>query len=250
MTQRSILAGQTSTVVVRAGGSVTVAGWEGDRVQAEADNRWGVQIERRQAAAIGRERARAKVGEHVLFDISFDNPFNRSKRALKDFQGEAIEVQLGGDGQVRVPLGSHVIVYAGRDAEVHHTQGRVMATAGRDLKVHDAQVLAHAAAGGDLNIDCVSLEGDEFKFGAGRDLRFYVHDLTDAQVIIKDLGGYWEAILGSGRIKVWLGAGGDVTLVTDQVVQAQPPNYVLGNIERPTSATDGSTTPTETAQQN
>ena len=44
-----------------------------------------------------------------------------------------------GDGQVRVPLHSNVIVYAGRDAEVHHIQGRVTATAGRDLKLQDVQ---------------------------------------------------------------------------------------------------------------
>ena len=93
-------------------------------------------------------------------------------------------------------------------------------------------------------------EGDELRFGAGRDLRFYVHDLTDATVMIKDLGSHWEAILGNGQIHIWLTAGGDVTLVTDQEVKARPPNYLLGNIERPTSATDGSTTPTETAQQN
>ena len=81
-----------------------------------------------------------------------------------------------------------------------------------------------------------TLEGDEFRFGAGRYLRFFVRDLTDAKVMIKDLGSYWEAILGTGRLKIWLSAGGDVTLVTDQAVKAQPPHYMLGNIERPTLA--------------
>jgi hypothetical protein len=221
---------------VRANGNVTVEGWESDRIQAYSDSRWGLQIERRRVADIGRERARAVVGDRVLFDISFDNPFNRSKQALKSFQGEAIEVQIG-DGQVRVPRGSNLIVYAGRDAEVHHTQGRVTATAGHDLSVHDVQALTHAAAGGDMNIDCATLEGGEFTFSAGRDLRFYVHTLTDAKVMIKDLSTYWEAVLGSGRLQIWLKAGGDVTLVTDQEVKAQPPYYVLGNIERPTSTT-------------
>ncbi len=58
MTQRSILAGQAPTVVVRANGSVTVEGWESDRLRADSDNRWGLRIERRKAAGIGRERAR------------------------------------------------------------------------------------------------------------------------------------------------------------------------------------------------
>ena len=242
MTRRSMLAGQTPTVVVRAGGSVTVEGWESDRVQADSDDRGGLQIEKRRVTDIGRERARAAIGDRVLFDVSFDNPFNRSRRALKDRQGEAIDVQIGRDGQVRVPLGSNLVVYAGRSAEVHHLQGRVTTTAGRDLNVHHVQVLAHAAAGGDVNIDCATLEGNEFRFGAGRDLRFYVHDLTDAKVMIKDLGSYWEAILGSGRLKIWLTAGGDVTLVTDQEVKAQSPYTILGNIERPTLASE---TPTQ-----
>jgi hypothetical protein len=236
MTHRSILAGQTPTVVVRANGTVAVEGWDSDRIQAESDSSWGLQIEKRKVTDIGRERARAKVGEHVLFDISFDNPFNRTRHDLKEFQGEAIEVQLGGNGQVRVPYGTNLTVYAGRSAELHHLQGRVTATAGQDLSVRDVQVLVHAAAGGNLDIDCATLEGGEFKFGAGRDLRFYVHDLTDAKIMIKDLGSYWEAILGSGRLQIWLSAGGDVTLVTDLEVKAQPPNYMLGNIERPASA--------------
>src|SRR5512136_2423143 len=110
MTQRSMLAGQTPTIVVGANGSVTVEGWESDRVQANTDSRWGLQIERRRAADIGRERARAAIGERVLFDVSFDNPFNRSKRLMEYVQGEVIEVQLS-DGQVRVPFHSELIVY-------------------------------------------------------------------------------------------------------------------------------------------
>ncbi len=237
MTHRSMLAGQTSTVVVRAGGNVTVEGWDSDRVQADTQSRGRVQIERRKAANIGRERARAAIGERVLFDITFDNPLNRTKRVPQDFQGEVIEVQIG-DGEVHVPRNSRLVVYAGHDAEVRRLQGRVTATAGRDLKVHDVQVVVHAAAGGDLDLDCATLEGAEFTFSAGRDLRFYIHDLTDAKVMIKDLGSYWEAILGSGRLNIWLKAGGDVTLVTDQEVQAQPPNFILGNIEKPASATE------------
>jgi hypothetical protein len=194
-----------------------------------------LEIERRRATDIGRERARAAIGERVLFDVSFGNPFSRSKRELKEIQGEVIDVQLRGDGQVHVPLGSQLIVYAGWNAEVHHLQGRATATAGRDLKLQGVQLLAHAAAGRDLDIDCATLSGSEFKFAAGRDLRFYIHDLTDARIMIKDSGNIWEAVLGSGWLNIWLKAGGDVTLVTEQPVSAQPPTYILGRIEKPDS---------------
>jgi hypothetical protein len=234
MTQRSMPVGQTPTIVIR-GGNITVEGWDSDRIQANSDDRWGVQIEKRKVADVGRERARAAIGDRVLFDISIANPFNPAKQLLKDFQGEAIEIRID-HGQVRVPRGSNVIVYAGRDAEAHHLQGRVMVDAGRDLSVHDVQTLVHAAAGGDLNIDCATLGGDEFKFSAGRDLRFHVRDLDDAKVMIREAGTYWEALLGSGRLKVWLNAGGEVTLITDREVQPQPPYYLLGNIELPAAA--------------
>lgn len=234
MTQRSMPVGPTPTIVIR-GGSITVEGWDSDRIQARSDDRWGVHIEKRKVADIGRERARAAIGDRVLFDITFANPFNRSTHLLKDFQGEAIEVRVG-HGDVRVPLNSNVIVYAGRDAEVRHLQGRVIVDAGRNLMVQEVQTLVHAAAGGDLNIDCATLGGDEFKFSAGRDLRFYVRDLDDAKVMIQEAGTYWEAVLGSGRRNIWLKAGGDVTLVTDREVQPQPPYYLLGHIERSATA--------------
>jgi hypothetical protein len=236
MTQRTMPVGLTPTIVIR-GNHITVEGWDSDRIQANSDDRWGVGIEKRKAADVGRERARAAIGDRVLFDISFANPFNPSKRLPKDFQGEAIEVRIG-HGQVRVPLNSNLIVYAGRDAEVRHLQGRVIADAGHDLIVQDVQTLIHAAAGGDLNLDCATLGGDDFKFRAGRDLRFDVHELDDAKVMIREAGGtYWEAVVGNGQLKVWLIAGGEVTLVTDREVQAQPPYYVLGNIERPAPET-------------
>jgi hypothetical protein len=235
MTQRSMPVGLSPTIVIR-GGIFTVEGWESNRVQANSDDRWGVQIEKRKVADIGRERARAAIGDRVLFDISIANPFNQSRRLLKDYQGEAIEVRIG-HGQVRVPFNSNVIAYAGHDAEVHHLQGRMMVSAGRNARVQDVQTLVHAAAGGDLNIDCVALGGDEFNFSAGRDLRFHVRDLHDARVMINEAGTYWEAVLGTGRIKVRLNAGGDVTLVTDREVQPQPPYYILGHIERPAPET-------------
>lgn len=243
MTQRSMPAGLTPTIVIR-GGSVTVEGWDSDRIQAHSDDRWGVQIEKRKVADIGRERARAAIGDRVLFDIAIANPFNQSRRLLKDFHGEAIEVRIG-HGLVRVPLNSNVIVYAGRNVEVRHLRGRVMASAARDLSVQDVQTLVHAAAGGDLDINCATLGGEDFKFSAGRDLRFHVRDLADAKIMIREAGTYWEAVLGSGQLKIWLNAGGEVILVTDREVQAQPPHFVLGNIEYPATTTADSTSATE-----
>ena len=238
MTQRSMLAGPAPIVVIPAGGNVIVEGWESDRVQAESDRRWGLELEKRQATSLGRERARAAIGERVLFDVSFDNPFSRKGRLTKDLQGEVIAAKLYGDGKVRVPVHSEIVVYAGHDVEVRHIQGRVLATSGRDLQLRDVQVLAHAAAGGDLDIDCATLDGSEFIFGAGRDVRFFVHDLTDAHIWINEHGAYWEAILGDGRLPIRIKAGGDVTLVTDQVVKGQPPYFLLGNIERPAATSE------------
>jgi hypothetical protein len=54
--------------------------------------------------------------------------------------------------------------------------------------------------------------------------------------MIDDLGGYWEAILGTGRTNIRLKSGGDVTLVTDQDVIGQPPYDTFGKIERPSVA--------------
>jgi hypothetical protein len=54
MTQRSMPAGQTPAIVIR-GGSVTIEGWDSDRIQANSDDRWGVQIEKRKVADLGRE---------------------------------------------------------------------------------------------------------------------------------------------------------------------------------------------------
>ena len=59
-------------------------------------------------------------------------------------------------------------------------------------------------------------------------------DLTSARLRVKDIGGYWEARMGSGERSVYLKSGGDVTLVTDQKVEPLPPNYILGQIEKPT----------------
>ncbi|HVM70527.1 MAG TPA: hypothetical protein VMT91_02125, partial [Anaerolineales bacterium] len=61
-------------------------------------------------------------------------------------------------------------------------------------------------------------------------------DLTSARLRVKDIGGYWEARIGTGEKSVYLKSGGDVTLVTDQKVEAQPPEFILGKIEKPDAA--------------
>jgi hypothetical protein len=64
-------------------------------------------------------------------------------------------------------------------------------------------------------------------------MRFHVADLTSARLRVKDIGGYWEARIGAGEKSVYLKSGGDVTFVTDQAVEPQPPDYILGKIEKP-----------------
>lgn len=230
MTQRTILAGLTPHVIVHAGGSVTVEGGDGERVLAVTDSRGGLEVERRSGETIG--RARARVGNRLLFDLELTT----KGRVQKTAPGDAIEVKFGGGGTVLVPTGSSVTVYAGRGADVHTIQGPVTATAGGSLMVRDVHTLLHAAAGGSLDIDCPALNGQDLRFQAGRDLRFYVHELTDARVMVDDLGGYWEGVIGNGTMRIFLKAGGDVTLVTEHNVVAAPPHYILGTIERPAPA--------------
>jgi len=153
-----------------------------------------------------------------------------------EWRGDTIEVHLGDSGEVRVPVGSSLKVYAGKSADVRNIRGRVVATAGRDLRLQGVQVLTHASAGGSMDLDCDRLEGDNFKFEAGRDLRFFIRNLANAKLMINDLGGYWEAVLGDGRTQIRLKAGGDVTLVTDQDITSQPPYDVIGKVERPSAA--------------
>ncbi|MFL5803501.1 MAG: hypothetical protein ACJ8CR_17380 [Roseiflexaceae bacterium] len=194
MTQRSIQAGQTATVIVRAGGTVRVEGREGDRVLANTEGRWGLKVERR---------------------------------------GDAIEVHIGGSGTVYVSLDSSVKVYAGKDIEVRNIGGSATIYAGGKGSLRAIHSLVHASAGAALDIECERIEGDALQCSAGRDLRFYIRALRDARLMINDLGGYWEGVIGAGRTRIRLTAGGDVALVTDQTVVAQPPHYILGKIERP-----------------
>ena len=232
MTQRSIQAGKTPTVIVRAGMDVQVKGWGDERVLASTEHKGGLKIERHSESAAGHIRARAKVGDHVLFDVSTDLP----KRQQKDIPDDAVQVSAGGDATVRVPYSSAVKVYGGRSVEVRDIQGSVTVYAGRDVRLRNVHMLVHADAGRGMDLECESLAGDDVKFSAGRDLRLYVRDLNDAKIMVDDLGGYWEGVIGGGRIRVRLKAGGDVTVVTDRDVVAQPPDYVVGKLERPSDA--------------
>lgn len=229
MTQRSIFAGTNQTIVIKVGGSVTVKGHEGERLIAETEDTGGLTVERRSTSEIG--RARAAIGEHVLFDVRIKVPNLKEKTSE-----EVIEVQMAGSGEVLVPFDSSVKVYAGKDIDVHGIRGQVDAFASLNLNIENAYRLGNASAGGAMNIDCETMLGNDVTFSAGRDLRFHVADLTSARLRVKDIGGYWEARIGGGERSVYLKSGGDVTFVTDQQVEALPPNYILGQIEKPTKA--------------
>ncbi len=232
MTQRSIQAGTSPTVIVRAGTDVQLEGWEDEHVRARAAGRWGLKLERVDQSATGHIRARAKIGDRVLFDVRRDL-LKRKKNDLDDQTEAAIQVESGAEAVVRVPYGSSVVVYSGGSADVRAVRGSVTVYSGRDVRLSDVQTLVHVSAGGSLNLECANLAGDDVKFSAGRDLRFYVRQLDDAKVIVDDLGGCWEAIIGNGRRQIRLEAGGDVTLVTDRVIAPGSPDGVLGHIEAP-----------------
>ncbi|HET9912938.1 MAG TPA: hypothetical protein VFQ13_13665 [Anaerolineales bacterium] len=222
MTQRSIFAGKNETILIKVGGSVIVKGHESDRLVAAGTG--GLTVDRRSASEIG--RARAAVGDHVFFDV-------RIKLPGKQSSNEMIEVQIGDSGEVLVPFESDIKVYAGKDIDVQGLKGQVDAFAGLNLKVMDVYSLGNISAGGSMDVDARAMTGKDVTFGAGRDLRFHVADLTSLRLRVKDIGGYWEAHIGGGEKSVYLKSGGDVTFVTDQQVEPLPPNYVLGKIERP-----------------
>jgi hypothetical protein len=226
MTQRSILAGANQTIILKVGGSVTVKGQAGDRLVAETEGWGGLTVERRSESEIG--RARAAIGDHVLFDLRIKLPNLTEKKTE-----EVIEVQMGGSGEVLVPFESSLKVYAGRDIDVQDIRGQVDAFASANLRLQNVYRLGNASAGGIMHIHCQTLSSRDVTFGAGSDLRFYIADLSSAPLRVKDLGGYWEARLGGGERSVYLKSGGDVTFVTNQTVEALPPNYMLGKIEKP-----------------
>jgi hypothetical protein len=227
MTQRSILAGTAPNVIIKTGGSVTVRGHESERVTAESTGRWGLKVEQRSQSEIA--RARAAIGEHVLFDVRLKLPDLEGKNV----SDEVIEVQIGGSGEVLVPFASNLKVYAGENIDVEGIRGQVDAYSGLKMSLQGVYCLGYASAGGSMDIDCQTMAGDKVEFKAGGDIHFHVGDLSSAHVRIKDLGGYWEARIGSGDKSVYLKCGGDVTLVTDQEVEPLPPNYILGKIEKP-----------------
>ena len=231
MTQRSILAEKNQTIIIKVGTSVTVKGHDSDLVTADTKGKWGVTLERQSESQIG--RARAAIGEHVLFDVRIKVP-----SPLRPYVGgagddEVIEVQMGASGEVLVPYSSNLKIYAGMDIDVQGIQGQVDAYAGMKLNMHDIYGLGNASAGGAMNIDCQTMIGNDGTFGAGGDLRFHVADLTSLRLQVKDIGGYWEARIGGGEKSVYLKSGGDATFVTNQKVEPLPPNYILGNIEKP-----------------
>ncbi len=229
MTQRSILAGTNQTIVIKAGGSVTVRGQEGERLSAETQDTGGLSVERRSESEIG--RARAAVGDRVLFDVRIKLPSLTDKKT-----DEVIEIQMSGSGQVLVPFDSNLKVYAGRDIDIQDIQGHVDAYSSANLHLKNVDQLGNASAGGAMDIDCQTMSGKDVTFSAGRDLRFHVADLTSVRLRVKDIGGYWEARVGEAEKSVYLKSGGDVTFVTDQDVRALPPNYILGKIEKPARA--------------
>jgi hypothetical protein len=229
MTQRSILAGTNQTIIIKAGGSITVRGQEGDRLIAATEGSGGLSVERHSESEIG--RARAVLGEHVLFDLRIKLPSLIEKK-----NEEVIEVQMGGSGEVLVPFESNLKVYAGRDIDIQEVRGQVDAFSSANLRLRNVYRLGIASAGRTMDIHCQTMNGDDVTFSAGSDLRFYIADLSDARLRVRDLGGYWEARLGEGERSVYLKSGGDVTFVTDQTVEALPPNYILGKIEKPGGA--------------
>jgi hypothetical protein len=194
MTQRSIMAGLHSVVTVYSGMNVTVRGVESDRVTASASGWGGLKLE--------------------------------------NADGE-IKVQIGMNGQVEVPVESDVRVYAGMNGTIEGVTGDVAITSGLNATLHACGRLTAASAGLTVKIDCESLAGSEMKIEAGRDLRLAVRMLPGVFIAVTDMGGTWEGIVGDGHYRLDLLAGGDVVLVTDQVVRGGPPDFIIGHVEKP-----------------
>jgi hypothetical protein len=192
MTQRSILSGKVPQVIIRSGTNVSVKGWDSDRILAESSGIWRLQIKRKK---------------------------------------EAIEIEIGGSGQVMLPFESSIRVYSGKSAEVEGVKGKLVVVSGLDLHIREGNILVQASAGGMMDLDCRTVEGEELKISAGRDLRFRLRDLHDVHYLINDLGGKWQTILGNGSTTIQLTAGGDVTLASSQSITGQPPDFLIGKVE-------------------
>src|SRR5512139_1531486 len=145
MTHRTFLAGTNQTIIIKVGGSVTVKGHDSDLIVAGTRDKWGLSIDRRSEAEIG--RARAAIGERVLFDLRLKKPtFGTSQ--------EVIEIQSAGSGDVLVPVSSSLKVYAGKDIEDQDIQGQVDAYSGLDLKLKNVRAMGIVSAGRGMDIDC------------------------------------------------------------------------------------------------
>jgi hypothetical protein len=142
-------------------------------------------------------------------------------------------VRIGGDGKVWLPFGSAVTIYASKSLTIRHIHGSATLYAGGSASVHNVATLAHVSAGGMVDVSCTHVEGSDVQITAGGDLRCAITTLANTRVLVSDMGGSWEGLIGDGRVRLRLKAGGDVTLVTDAVVIAQPPHFILGRIERP-----------------
>ena len=193
MLQRSIEAPLESAcvVIVRASWDCQIEGYDGTRIIAETDN--------------------ALAGMQM-----------KPKR-------NALEINFGGSGRVRVPFNSQLTIHAGRDATVQNVRGPVLANVGGSLHVTGCVVLMPCNAGKHMDIDCESLIEGDVRFHAGGNLRFHVHTLVEGRIMVNDGAGYWEGRIGAGLTPVRLKCGGSFTLVTEQPVSGT----VLGHIEGP-----------------
>jgi hypothetical protein len=192
MTERTIATGPTPNVIVRATFDASVEAWDGEQVTVSTDSRWGMKME-------------VKKG--------------------------VIQVNASASCQVRVPSGSSIKVYAGRTAQVKGVRGRVAAFAGGSATLSEVNLLTNLSAGFDVMLDCEEVEGITVKFSVGRDMRCRIRNLSNTTITVKDLGGRWEVAFGEGRKHIRLTAGGDVTLVTDQLPSRT--STIIGRIEKP-----------------
>ena len=147
--------------------------------------------------------------------------------------GEVIEIKIGGSGEVQIPLHSEVSIHASKAVVIENVRGNLSAYAGSDLSLRGAGTLLRASAGGAVDLECEQFAGEHLKLEAGRDVHCHIHDLTDVQVTVHDLGGHWGVRFGEGRRRLQIQCGGDLTLVTDQEFTVTSPDGVLGRIETP-----------------
>lgn len=194
MGQRAMQTGPTPTVVVRAGANVRITGADSDQVLALGADAWGFKLDRR---------------------------------------GDTVEARFGANADLSVPFGSSVTVYSGANAELVGVEGVVAVYAGGNATLRECGTLAHASAGGRIDLECDDVDGIDLKLTAGGHIRCFIRSLTDARLMVNDAGGYWEGIIGHGRVKLRLKAGGRAVIVTDEEILAQPPSYAIGNVERP-----------------